>query len=168
MQRQVAYQEAQAARLPREVVIGIAKDERGKYNPITLGMVMVPSVRPPMFAVSIAKHQYSVGAFRRSREFVVALPAEGQAEEALVYGTRSGRDTDKLALTGAKTQKAAVIDGVLLADAVANFECRLVGEFEAGDHIVFVGEVVCAHVNETARRRLYIVGPGHTMGPLPR
>jgi flavin reductase (DIM6/NTAB) family NADH-FMN oxidoreductase RutF len=168
MQKQVTYQEAQAARCPREVVIGIARDQAGKYNPITLGMVMYPSLRPPMIAVSIHRNQYSVGAFRGSKEFVVALPAEDQGDEARLYGTRSGRECDKLALAGARTERARVVDGVLLCDAVANFECRLVAEAETGDHIVFVGEVVCAHVNETPKRRLYVVGPGQTMGPLPR
>ncbi len=167
MQRKATYAETQAARNPREVCIAIARDEQGKFNPITLGMMMTPSIRPPIFAVSIGRNQYSVGAFRRSREFVVALPSVAQHDETVLYGTKSGRVMDKLAAAGAKTQPAEVIEGVLLADAVANFECKLVAEVEAGDHIVFFGEVVATHVNETPQSRLYIVGPGHAMGGLP-
>jgi flavin reductase (DIM6/NTAB) family NADH-FMN oxidoreductase RutF len=55
-----------------------------------------------------------------------------------------------------------------LSDAVANFECRLVGEMETGDHFIFVGEVVRCHVNEDTLDRLYTVGPGHVLGGLPR
>jgi flavin reductase (DIM6/NTAB) family NADH-FMN oxidoreductase RutF len=52
-----------------------------------------------------------------------------------------------------------VIDSVLLADAVANFECRVVSEMQTGDHVIFVGQVVASHVNEDAsRKRLYSVG----------
>ena len=34
-------------------------------------------------------------------------------------------------------------------DAAANSECRLAGEIETGDHVVFVGVIVAGHVNET-------------------
>ena len=63
---------------------------------------------------------------------------------------------------------ASRIDSVLLADAVANFECKLVSELEAGDHFVFVGEVICAHLNDKPLNRLYTVGEGYTMAGLPR
>ena len=59
----------------------------------------------------------------------------------MLYGTKSGRDCDKLALADAKTEPASRIDCVLLSDAAANFECRLVAEMATGDHVIFVGEV---------------------------
>ena len=127
MQKPVPYAKAFAARPPREVVIGIAKDPQGKYNPITLGMFAHVANSPPVLAVSIAKEQYSLAAFRLAREFVIALPSEGQAEETMLYGTKSGRDCDKLALAQAKTRPATKIDCVLLEDAAANYECRLIG-----------------------------------------
>ena len=57
---------------------------------------------------------------------------------------------------------------MLLADAVANFECRKVGEMLTGDHVLFVGEVVCSHVNEAEPARLYTVGSGYKMRGLRR
>ncbi|MFW6158465.1 MAG: flavin reductase family protein [Planctomycetota bacterium] len=153
---------------PRELVVAIARDAAGKPNPIALGFAMSTSIEPPMLAVSLVPTHHTAGAIRRAREFVVALPAEDQGDETMLYGTKSGRDVDKLALTGAATQPAAEIDCVLLADAVANFECRLAGEMETGDHVLFVGQVVAAHVSQTPKRRLYILGPGHKLGGLPR
>jgi len=167
VQKQVSCSEARNVCCPRELVIAIVRDRDGKCNPITLGFMMSTSIKPPMIAVSIVPTHHSASAIRHAREFVVALPSEHQAEESMRYGTTSGRDCDKLADAGAKTQPAREIDCVLLSDAVANFECRLVGEMETGDHVIFVGEVVCAHVNETPLRRLYILGPGHRLGGLP-
>jgi flavin reductase (DIM6/NTAB) family NADH-FMN oxidoreductase RutF len=83
----------------------------------------------------------------------------------MFFGTRSGRDVDKLVEAGCPTEPACGIDSVLLSDAVANFECRLVSETEAGDHIVVIGEIVCSHVNEKPLNRLYSVGKGHKLGP---
>ena len=167
MQKPVPYAKAFAQRPPREVVIGIAKDVQGKYNPITLGMFTHVAISPPVLAVSIAKEQYSLQAFRLSKEFVIALPAESQAEETMLYGTKHGRDCDKLALAAAKTSPATRIDCVLLADAAANYECRLIAEMPVGGHVVLFGEVLAAHVAERPVRRLYILGPGYGMGPLP-
>ena len=166
MQKLVPYAKAFAARPPREVVIGIAKDPQGKYNPITLGMFSHVANSPPVLAVSIAKEQYSLAAFRLAREFVIALPSEAQAEETMLYGTKSGRDCDKLALAQAKTRPATKIDCVLLEDAAANYECRLIAETAVGGHVVVFGEVLAAHLADPPLRRLYVLGPGYRMGPL--
>jgi flavin reductase (DIM6/NTAB) family NADH-FMN oxidoreductase RutF len=167
MQKPVPYSQAFAVRPPREVVIGIARDEQGKHNPIALGMFTHVAIDPPVLAVGIAARQYSLRAFRLAKEFVIALPGESQAAETLLYGTKSGRDCDKLALANARTMPATKIDSVLLVEAAANFECRLIAETAVGGHVVLFGEVLAAHVADPPARRLYILGPGHRMGPLP-
>ena len=167
MQKKVSFGEANRLKYPEQVVIAIARDAGGKCNPITLGWAMQTSISPPMMAISIGLPRYSHDVFRQAGQFVIAMPSEHQEDETLFYGTRSGRDCDKLALARSATQPAAKIDCVLLSDAVANFECELVSELDTGDHVIFVGEVVCSHVNEGPRERLYILGPGHTLGGLP-
>ncbi len=168
MQKEVPYSHAIDMKYPEGVVIGIAKDPQGKCNPISLGWSMITSGSPPMIAVSIGLRRYSLEAFRDAGEFVVAFPSEHQERETMLFGTKSGRDTDKLAEADAGTQPAGKIDCVLLSDAVANFECKLVSEHQTGDHVIFVGEVVCSHVHEPPLNRLYSVGPGHILSGLPR
>jgi flavin reductase (DIM6/NTAB) family NADH-FMN oxidoreductase RutF len=168
MQKQADYKDAISLKYPEQVVIAIAKDFQGNHNPITLGWTMIASGRPPMMAVAVGKGRYSLEAIRSAGEFVIAFPSEDQADETMLFGTKSGRDCAKLAVAGTATQPASQIDSVLLSDAVANFECRLAGELEAGDHIVFVGEVVCSHTNERKLNRLYTVGKAYKMGGLAR
>ncbi len=168
MQTQVPYGEAVATKYPEQIVIGIAKDPQGKYNPITLGWTMIVSGSPPMMAVSIGKTRYSLDAFRGAGQFVIAFPSQHQACEAMLFGTTSGRDGDKLAAAGANTAPAEKIDCVLLADAVANFECKLISETDAGDHVIFVGQVVRSHRNAEPLNRLYTLASGHKMGGLGR
>jgi flavin reductase (DIM6/NTAB) family NADH-FMN oxidoreductase RutF len=165
MQIKTSYEEAIGTKYPEQVAIAIVKDNQGKYNPITLGWTMITSHQPPMMAISIGLTRHSLGAIRAAREFVISFPSSSMAEDAMFYGTKSGRDMDKLAEFGAKTQPATVIDGVLLADAVANFECRLESELPTGDHIIFVGRVVASHVNKARDlRRLYTLGENYRMG----
>jgi flavin reductase (DIM6/NTAB) family NADH-FMN oxidoreductase RutF len=159
MQIKTNHEQAAARRFPEQIVIAIAKDAKGKHNPITLGWTMLASHEPPMIAIAVGKTRHSLEAIRAAKEFVVAMPSAGMAVDAVFHGTQSGRDVDKLAMCRTQTQPAMVIDSLLLADAVANFECKLVSEHEAGDHIIFLGQVVAAHMNQDPEvRRLYTLG----------
>jgi flavin reductase (DIM6/NTAB) family NADH-FMN oxidoreductase RutF len=159
MQIVTPYEQAVSRRFPEQVTIAIAKDASGKHNPITISWTMLVSHEPPMMAIAVGKTRYSLGAIRRAGEFVLSLPSSTMADHARFHGTKSGAEMDKLAECGTRTQPATQIDCVLLADAVANFECQLESEHEAGDHVIFVGRVVAAHAHEDAAvRRLYALG----------
>lgn len=165
MQKPVSFKEAYSRAYPLPVAIAIAKDRKGKYNPITLGWVTQTSVKPCMFSIAISRANYSLEAIRFAREFVLAFPSADMAEEALFFGSCSGRDTDKLSRVKLATEPARCIDSLLLSDAVSNFECKLVSEHLAGDHVILVGEVVGIYMNaDPSVERLYIIGPGFKMG----
>ena len=163
MQKQVEYTDAIKTKYPEQIVIAIAKDRNGKANPITLGWTMIASGNPPMMAIAVAKTHYSVEAITHSECFTVAFPSSEMADAALFFGSKSGRDVDKFAEFVCEATPAKQIDSVLLTDAVANFECTLEQHMPTGDHIIFVGNVVAAHVNDEAKKRLYTVGPGHKL-----
>jgi flavin reductase (DIM6/NTAB) family NADH-FMN oxidoreductase RutF len=164
MQKKVEYQDAIKTKYPEQVVIAVARDKNGRANPVTLGWTMIVSGTPPMMAIAVAKKHYSIETIRHSKCFTIAYPSSEMADAALFFGSRSGRDVDKLAEFDCTTEPAREIDSVLLSDAVANFECTLESETEAGDHIIFVGEIVCSHVNTEPKKRLYTIGPGHKLG----
>jgi len=164
MQKQVEYQEAIKTKYPEQVVIAIARDSSGKANPVTLGWTMIASGKPAMMAIAVASKHYSIETIRHSKCFTVTFPSADMADAALFFGSKSGRDADKFAEFDCKTEHAKAIDSVLLTDAVANFECRLESETVAGDHIIFVGEVVASSMNAEPKKRLYTVGSGHKMG----
>jgi flavin reductase (DIM6/NTAB) family NADH-FMN oxidoreductase RutF len=164
MQKQVEYAEAIKTRYPEQIVIAIAKDKNGKANPVTLGWTMIASGDPPMMAIGVAKKHYSIEAITHSKCFTIAFPSAQMAEAALFFGSRSGRNTDKFAEFDCATEPATEIDSVLLTDAVANFECRLQSQVPTGDHVTFIGEIVCSHTNTKPKKRLYTVGPGHKLG----
>jgi len=164
MQKQVEYEQAIKTKYPEQVVIAVARDKNGKANPVTLGWTMIASGKPAMMAIAVAARHYSVETIRHSRCFTIAFPSSEMADAALFFGSRSGRDSDKFAEFGCKTEPAVKVDSVLLTDAVANFECTLESETVAGDHIIFVGKVIAAHMNTERKKRLYTVGPGHKMG----
>lgn len=165
MQKQVEYSDAIKTKYPEQLVIAIAKDRHGKANPVTLGWTMIASGKPPMMAIAVAKKHYTIEAITHSECFTIVFPSAEMAEAALFFGSMSGREVDKFAEFECETEPAKEIDSLLLTDAVANFECTLESQVPAGDHIVFIGPVVCSHVNTESKKRLYTVGPGHKLGP---
>lgn len=165
MQKQAEYEQAIKKKYPEQVVIAIAKDRNGKANPITLGWTMIVSGEPPMMAIAVAKTHYSIETITHSRCFTIAFPSSEMADAALFFGSNSGRDTDKFAEFECDTEPAKEIDSVILSDAVANFECELESQMVAGDHVIFVGNVVACHISTERKKRLYTIAPGHKMGP---
>jgi flavin reductase (DIM6/NTAB) family NADH-FMN oxidoreductase RutF len=165
MQKQVEYTDAVRTKYPEQVVVVVAKDKAGKANPITLCWTMFASGDPLMMAIAVAEGHYSVEAIEHSKCFTIAYPSARMARDVLLFGSKSGRDADKFAESDCKTEPASQIDSVLLSDAVANFECVLGSRVPVGDHIIYVGRVVAAHVSTRRKKRLYAIAPGHKLGP---
>jgi flavin reductase (DIM6/NTAB) family NADH-FMN oxidoreductase RutF len=166
MQKKSEYSEAIRTKYPEQVVIAIAKDRTGRANPVTLGWTMIVSGNPPMMAIAVAKTHYSIETITHSKCFTISFPSDQMGEAALFFGSKSGRDIDKFAQFECATEPAQEIDSILLSDAVANFECTLESQIPAGDHFIFVGQIVCSHINTEPKKRLYTVGPGHKLGPV--
>jgi len=107
---------------------------------------------------------YTHELIKKTKEFVVAFPNEKMAEEVLFVGTRHGQSCDKIAGSGLRVQKAGKVKAPLMADAVANFECKLVDIYRPGDCPLIIGEVVAAHENINAGvKRLYTVAADYKM-----
>jgi flavin reductase (DIM6/NTAB) family NADH-FMN oxidoreductase RutF len=65
-----------------------------------------------------------------------------QRELSTVAGTLSGRKEDKLKRSIFKQEPGIKIKAPRLKGVRAVMECKLINHFTAGDHTVFVGEVV--------------------------
>ncbi len=159
MQVTTDFTTAIARKYPEGVAIAIARDDQGRHNPITLCWLTRCSFEPPMLALSVGQQRHTLAALRRAGEFVVCLPSVAMEQDALFFGSVSGRDIDKLAQSQTATQPAREINSVLLSDAVANFECKLEREVPTGDHVLIIGRVVAAHINsDPTARPLYALG----------
>ena len=151
----VSFDEAMARKYPEWVVFVTTADENGCPDVMPAGWAMVASHHPPMFAISVGHTRYTHELIRRQKEFVVAFPGPGLGEAIVYTGSCSGRDIkDKFARSGLKALKANQVAAPLLAGCAVNLECHLEDAMEAGDHTVFLGRVVVAHVDEHVSARL--------------
>lgn len=133
---------------PRNVVLVTSVDASGRPNIITLAWSVPVSFNPPLVAINVAPERYSHDLILNQREFTVNIPTMEIAKETLFCGRRSGRDYDKFKETKLTAVPAKNVKPPLIKECAAHLECRLHSHHAAGDHTIFVGEVVAAHVNE--------------------
>ena len=117
-------------------VVGAAHDEQ--RDAFTAAWVMQVSFDPLLVALSINPQNASYALVKGARAFTVNVLKQGQLEIARRFGTRSGREYDKLAgLRWHPGRSGAPI----LDDALAYFDCELTAWHPAGDHEVILGRV---------------------------
>ena len=145
---------------PSRVVLGVlpAATTSG-VNLITLCFDMYCSYKPPMMAIAVQNINASYELIRRADEFVLAVPGETLAAEALECGVRSVREIDKVQHLGLALIESETVRVPGLRQAIANIELVKRESIEAGDHVVVVGEVLRFGVNtESTERPLLSVG----------
>jgi flavin reductase (DIM6/NTAB) family NADH-FMN oxidoreductase RutF len=116
-------------------VVGGAHGEA--RNAFTAAWVMQVSFDPLLLALSINPQHSSYGLLKQSRAFSVNVMKKSQMELAAHFG-RPAR-ADKLALVEWTTGRAGT---PLLREALAWFECQVVSEHQAGDHVLVLGRVI--------------------------
>lgn len=115
-------------------VVGVAHGE--VRNAFTAAWIMQVSYDPLLLALSINPLHFSYLLLKEGRSFSVNVLKKGQLDLADHYG-RSTR-ANKLALTDWTTDRIGL---PLLRKALAYFECHVVSEHPAGDHVLVLGKV---------------------------
>lgn len=125
-----------------------------------LGWQMWASANPPMIAISMAPARFTHDLITRAGEFVLAWPGADLADATLDAGTRSGRGRDKFDELGLTALPAQAVKAPLVKECLANLECKVVERVTAGDHTIFVGEIVAVHLNRVDGKALLSIGEG--------
>lgn len=163
--RQVSVDQALARKYPELITLLVTTDEDGRSNIMPVSWCMDCSHTPPMMAVAIDTRRYTHHLIEERGQFVLAFPTPGMGSDIWYSGTHSGREGDKFAHLDLELSRAAEVNVPLVVGVVTNLECRLVKQMLTGDHTIFVGEIVAAHVDDEAPGRLLNFGPlGFALG----
>ena len=118
------------------VTVVTTADNGGAPFGVTASSFNSVSLDPPLVLWSLSKSAKSIGAFTNSGHFAVHVLATDQ-QPLSNHFARSGGDK-----FSAVDWKIGVLGSPLLTDYASRFECRTLHQYEGGDHIIFVGEVV--------------------------
>jgi flavin reductase (DIM6/NTAB) family NADH-FMN oxidoreductase RutF len=118
------------------VAVITARDAEGPMG-LTVNSFASVSLAPPLILFSVARTCRSLDRLAAATSFAVNVL--GRDQEA-VSNRFSGRGGEKW------TTETRILEGShgapLLEGAIAAFECRPFARHEAGDHVVFIGEVL--------------------------
>ena len=114
-----------------------------KINGMTAAWVSQVSLKPPLVVVSIAPSRYSHDLIKESGVMAVNVLTSEQVELGKRFGYKSGRKVDKCAGLAWITKATGA---PILPQAYAYLDLKVASTFPAGDHTLFVGEVVEAEI----------------------
>jgi flavin reductase (DIM6/NTAB) family NADH-FMN oxidoreductase RutF len=143
-----------AAPMPFALITSL--DKNGKPNAMGAAWVSRVSISPPLLMVSIAPERYSHEGIELNKEFVVCYPSAGQENGAMFCGTRSGREGDKIHKAGLSVVASQKVKAPTIKDSTVAFECKVIDSHVAGDHTLFIGEVVAT--TRTIGREKHLFG----------
>jgi len=134
------------------VTVITAFEANGDPVGLTANSFTSVSLNPPLLLVCIAKTSSSLKALEVAQHFAVNVLHIGQQPASNVFAQQG---EDRFRQTPWKRGRH---DAPLLSNALANFECRRHDMYDAGDHVILVGEVLRAAFDPRRDPLLYFRG----------
>ncbi len=128
-----------------------------EHSAFTANWLVQSSFDPPMIMIAVEQDAHSLAILQAGGVFAVHVLGADQREMAGQFGRATARVGDKLA--GYPTRPGST-GAPLLDTTLSAVECRVVGQIPSGDHVVFIGEVVDAHLFQEAGDPLTMAAAG--------
>jgi flavin reductase (DIM6/NTAB) family NADH-FMN oxidoreductase RutF len=125
------------------VLVSVGNDSTDNLFAVTWNMPVGKD--PGMVAILSGKRHHSYPFIEESGEFGINIPCARTANAVLAAGSISGRDIDdKFAHCGLTRQSASSIAAPLVAEAIANLECRVSQIVDLGKSSLVIGKIIDA------------------------
>jgi len=118
--------------------------ENGALKGMTASSFTSLSIDPLLILICVAKKLYSHQVLLQNQIFAVNILSEHQKYWGELFAGMHPEIEDRFSVTGYKT---AITGSPILPDVLAWLDCRLYQTHDAGDHTIFIGEVVAAQGN---------------------
>lgn len=117
------------------VTVITAADPDGKPVGLTCNSFASVSLNPPLVLWSLLLYSQSMSVFQNASHFAVNVLGASQQPLATQFASRTGDRFAGIAWS------AGLGGAPLLADCVAQFQCRTADRYYGGDHVIFLGAV---------------------------
>lgn len=137
---------------PLAFLTAIAPD--GTRNAMAVGWMMQASFEPPVLAVAVSPKNHTHHLIEQSQVFAISLAGEGQADLINKVGTIGSTGSDKLADLKIDARPGPATRCPLIMGAAVHFECQVCRRVTVGDHSVFFGTIMAAHIPEAPVQKI--------------
>jgi flavin reductase (DIM6/NTAB) family NADH-FMN oxidoreductase RutF len=128
---------------------------RGQTDPygLTANAFSSVSLDPPLVLVCVIRDSQGSECIRQNGCFAVNILTDGQEAVSRYFASKDRpRGADALAQVA---HRIGVSGSPILDDTVAYVDCRVHESYPAGDHVIFIGEVLALGANAEARPLLF-------------
>ncbi|KPJ68562.1 hypothetical protein AMJ44_06335 [candidate division WOR-1 bacterium DG_54_3] len=138
---------------PRPVILVSTVNQQGASNAAPFSFVMPVSMEPPLIAFASDPEHDTVRNILQTKNFVVNIPGRKILKQLWIckkefpYGVS---EIKKAKLTEEKSKK---VKSPRIRECVAQFECKLFRKERAGDHLLIIGRVLEARVDDRFFRK---------------
>jgi flavin reductase (DIM6/NTAB) family NADH-FMN oxidoreductase RutF len=133
---------------PRTTILVTTIGHMGDVNAAPFSFVMPVSMNPPIIAFACALDRDTLDNIRANGEFVVNVPTAEMLKGLLVCSKKFPPGVNELVEANLTEIPAEQVAPPKIKEAVAWFECRKMNELPAGDHVIILGEVLAAEVDD--------------------
>ena len=137
------------------VAVVATKTAEGKLCGLTANAIASVSLIPPLILVCVEHNADSHDCIRTAGVFSVNILADDQERIARRFAAWEVDTKFEGLAHHVESTGAPILD-----DALAWVDCRVYAEYPAGDHTIFVGEVMAGNAREGAPLRYYRGGYG--------
>lgn len=130
-----------------------------RKNIMTISWTLVMDFTPKLAFVT-GSWNHSFNALMETKECVIAIPSVDMSETVVGIGTCSGADTDKFKKFGLTPVKAKAVKAPLIAECIANIECRVIEYLKRHDLFVLEGLRAWIDPESHKRRAFHALGDG--------
>jgi flavin reductase (DIM6/NTAB) family NADH-FMN oxidoreductase RutF/rubredoxin len=124
-------------------VVGSKKD--GKFNGQIANTIFQVCSEPPIIAAALNKQNLTNEFVSASKVFTVSILSQDTPLGFIGnFGFKSGRDVDKF--SGVNYKMGETGAPIVLDNALAYFEAKVINQMDVGTHTIFVGEIIGADV----------------------
>jgi flavin reductase (DIM6/NTAB) family NADH-FMN oxidoreductase RutF len=143
-------------------VVLVTTANKGCANIMTMSWHMMLEFEPPLIGCCVSACNYSFAALRKTRECVIAIPTVELASRVVEIGNCSGHDVDKFEAFGLTPVPAQQVAPPLVAECLANIECRVADTRMVNKYNLFILEAVRAWLDpkHKERRTIHANGDG--------
>ncbi len=134
-------------------IVLVTTAHRGRNNIMTMGFHMMVQHDPPLIGCVIGPWDHSYKALTETGECVIAIPTVDLARKVVDIGNCSGATADKFAQFRLTAKPAAEVAAPLVAECVANIECRIADRSMVSKYSLFILEAMALWVDRTRKER---------------
>jgi len=119
----------------------VCSGDKTKGNGFISNTIFQVTAEPARFAACCNKENYTAQFIQKSGTFSVSVLHEDTSSDIFGrFGYKSGKDFNKM--EGMQIRYGETGVPIVLNDAIAFLECRVVQTFDVGTHLLFIGELV--------------------------